>query len=148
MSKGINPISRNYVQVAPLGLNKSTPVMTTDPASFPSMAKLLSGALAAGTWKPVLNLTGPGVLQFTGLGSIDYLSRTLSLQIVLDGVTCFSGGVAVTDPSQGFIAVGTYQYGPLTTKQKLCFAKSCVVSVQSTVAETDKAQLLYAYRLC
>ena len=97
----------------------------------------LSGALTAATLKEVLNVSGSGVVNYVAAFVADATSRTLSVKVIVDGITVAdirSG--AITTSLYGLIAVGAG--GSSTTIDHLTFNTSLVVQIASSLSETDK----------
>ena len=100
----------------------------------------LSGALTAATLKEVLNVSGSGVVNYVAAFVADATSRTLSVKVIVDGITVAdirSG--AITTSLYGLAAVGggiTSTGG--TTIDHLTFNTSLVVQIASSLSETDK----------
>ena len=108
-----------------------------------------SGALTADTYSELLSYSGSGTIQFLSLRALDTTARTITLKLVLDGVTVFEVGKACTATSHGVQAIGAYAYSAGTylniSFENVPFNSSMSVSVKSTLSETDKSQLAYAY---
>jgi len=119
-------------------------------------AKIVSsGSVTANTLKTILSITGAGYLDIVGISSVNTTARTHRIKITLDGIT--SPQVAFDATSQeistsyyGMLAIGnatsigSFQ---IPTALPTYFAKSCLVEFASSLTETDKQYLLYAYRL-
>jgi hypothetical protein len=135
-------------------------VMYSSNSNAPHFVKLLSGALVANTYKAVLALPGPGVLEValvcneggangnpTGTG----VARTLSVKIEIDGAVLvektvsFASGV---DGLYGMIGLGFYNQSGVLSKQPVGFNSSCVVSIKCDQSETNTAILMHTCRLC
>ena len=112
-----------------------------------------SGALTANTLDSVLNITGGGgYLDFLWMASGDATSRTHRMKITIDGtVVMDSTSAAVATAKRGFIVVGqaawysTINPQPIFTPVR--FNSSCLVEYASSLTETDKTNMSYAYRL-
>jgi hypothetical protein len=149
MSKGINASVRDLSRAAPKTLQRYTSLMALG-TNMHHYVKTQTGAVTANTYKQMLSLTGPGVLEFLALTSDDATVRTVTVQIILDGVVAthtvtFNGGGA----GYGMVPVGwgNGQF-PCMQKQNFGFQKSCVINIQSTLTETNKSTCYWAYRLC
>lgn len=115
-----------------------------------SNGKLItSGVMVANTLKPVLNLSGSGVLNFFGAYCADGTARTMRIQIVLDGVTVFdSTSASISAGGTGAIPVGVY-HSTITMgfPDQLPFKTSCVVNMASNLGETDKFNIYEIHRM-
>lgn len=113
----------------------------------------LSGALTANTLKTMLNISGAGVLKACAVQALDATSRTLRLKITIDGVAAFDPGASAANTTLNSAIVGV---GGITTYnsttfmlafERIPFNTSCLVEIASSLSETDKLALLYAYEL-
>lgn len=113
----------------------------------------LSGALTANTLKTMLNISGAGVLKACAVQALDTTSRTLRLKITIDGVAAFDPGASAANTTANSAIVGV---GGITTYnstnfmlafERIPFNTSCLVEIASSLSETDKLALLYAYEL-
>lgn len=110
---------------------------------------LLSGALAAGVFAPVLSITGSGELGVVALSVVDATARTIGLRVTLDGKVVFetiSGNCNIANI--GLIAVGIC--GGATGEmawdaQKIRFNSSCLIEVCSSLTETNKLRAILNY---
>ena len=119
-------------------------VMTTDSA----VKKTLSGALTANTLKSILTISGSGVLAMCYVSSRNATSRTMRLQIIVDGTTVFDAtSSAVTAADSALIGVGQvaskdagggYWY---VMPLPIPFNTSLDVKIASSLSETDLLQL-------
>lgn len=109
---------------------------------------LLSGALTANTYKALITVSGGGVLDYCAVMTQDITERTVGLKITLDGVDFFSAiSAATTTNRDGLIGVGVlYSASGNPVLQTIPFNSSMVISVRSSVGETDKVKLQYLYR--
>jgi len=149
MSNGISVAKQNTVMGPAKALTISTGVQGVDKTGLCMMKQIPSGALTAGVWQQILNIAGPGVLDFLAVTSDDSTARTLSLQVVIDGVTLLSGGfVMPASFGNGAVVIGSFQGGSVHVKQDIPFKSSCVISIQSNLTETAKSTLLTSYRTC
>lgn len=112
--------------------------------------EILSGALTATTLATVLSVTGAGVVGVLSILPVDTTSRTIRLQVVIDGVTVFdSTSTTVTSSTQGAYAIGsvsttnTYSWA---CDAQIPFNSSFVVKVASSLTETDKVKIGVRYR--
>ena len=114
---------------------------------------MLSGALTANTLATALSVTGPGVLKWLAQYAMDTTSRTMRLQVIIDGVTVYDATTsACTTADLGQVAVGVANAGGVATYpphlEQLTFVSSLVVKVASSLSETDKLGLGYVYHTC
>jgi hypothetical protein len=104
----------------------------------------LSGVLTAATLATVLSVTGEGVVGFIGAWKMDTTSRTLRLQVTIDGVIAFdSTSASGTLSNTGMTAIGGAQSG--YTVEQVPFKQSLVVKIASSLSETDKLSVGYKY---
>jgi len=117
-------------------------------AGIAALAKLiLSGALTAGAYSAALvSVSGPGVLNLAYAYANDATSRTMGLKVVLDGTTVFDAvSDACTTQYNGVIAVGYNESNAILAYQPLVFNSTMALYVKSSLSETDKITLAYAY---
>jgi hypothetical protein len=106
---------------------------------------ITSGALTAATLATVLSVTGSGVIDYLSVWKMDATSRTVRVQVTIDGVICFdstsaAGATAATGPTVlGSSQTGSYAFEPVPFKQSL------VVKIASSLTETDKLSIGYKY---
>lgn len=110
---------------------------------------ILSGALTANTLATVLSITGAGSMRLLGITTVDATSRTLRLQLTLDGVVAFdstSASIAAANSGDVVVAgsVGASGIGAFG-EADLPFKTSCVVKVASSLTETDKVKIRTKY---
>jgi len=112
--------------------------------------EILSGALTATTLATVLSVTGAGVIGVVAIVPVDSTSRTIRLQVVIDGVTVFdSTSTTMATTFQGAYAIGsvstasTYSWA---CDEQIPFNSSFVVKVASSLTETDKVKIGVRYR--
>ncbi len=118
-------------------------------ASEYNLKEVATGALTADTLKTILTVSSSGVLNNLILGKIDATSRTIRLQVIVDGTTVFDAtGSADTDETHTLLAVGNYNntYGG-AGGGRVPFNTSLVVKAASSLTETDKLVLLTAYEV-
>lgn len=116
-----------------------------------SQLTTLSGALSAGVLATMLTVTGPGVISFLAVSTVDATARTLRLQLTLDGVVAFDNTTAsMSSANIGMVAVGTLAANSTAQNyaQEVPFAASCIIKVASNLTETDKVYWHIAYRTC
>jgi len=109
-----------------------------------------TGALTAGVLSSaLLSISGTaGALSDCAMHTVDATSRTLRMQIVADGVTVFDAiSAATTTAGAGIWAASG---GQASTAQPvvslpIVFNSTLTVKVASSVTETDKTKLSYAY---
>jgi len=114
----------------------------------------LSGALTANTYKELIGIpSGAGVVTICAVRVADTTSRTLGLQVIIDGVTVFDAvSDAITSNGVGIIAIGGGVSVPSSTvtyllPEPIVFNNSLSISVKSSLSETNKVALLSAYRI-
>ena len=98
-----------------------------------------SGALTANTLKTMLSITGSGKCNLIAVTTADTTSRTVRLQITLDGVVIFNQTTgAITTASN-----------PITfnNNTSLDFLSSLKVEIASSLSETDKLSTSINYIL-
>lgn len=110
----------------------------------------LTGALTAGVLSSsLLSISGTaGALYDCAMHTVDATSRTLRIQIVADGVTVFDAiSAATTTIGAGIWAVsgGQASTAQPVISQPIVFNSTLTVKVASSVSETDKTKLSYAY---
>lgn len=130
-------------------VNAHSPGSTT-PISFSTSnrdgTRALSGALTANTLATALSVTGGGYCSIAAVQTADTTSRTLRLQVVVDGTTAFDATSAATTTSgAGIWAVGTNSGGSLFHGTPIRFNTSLVIKIASSITETDKLAVQYAY---
>jgi len=115
--------------------------------------QVLSGALTAATYKELLAISGSGVLEMAYAKAMDATSRTVGLKIIIDGTTVFdavSGTTTTADTcvlavgNRGYFAAGINSY---LTRGAVPFNSSLSIQAKSSLSETDKVAVGYAYRL-
>ena len=108
---------------------------------------ILSGALTAATYSAALvSVSGPGVLNLCWAYANDATSRTVGLKVVLDGTTIFDAvSNAAAAQYHGLFAVGCVEDANNRSYQPLEFNSSMALYVKSSLSETDKITLAYAY---
>lgn len=111
----------------------------------------LSGALTANTLKTMLTITGRGVLDIIGYGTVDATARTVRVQITIDGTVVAnvtSGSIATANT--GGILIGAVIGNntiPSFVFGRIPFNVSCLVEIASSLTETDKVRFYDAYQL-
>ncbi len=116
----------------------------------PRCKTTLTGALTAGVLSSsLLSISGTaGALSDCAIHTTDATSRTLRIQIVADGVTVFDAiSAATTTIGAGIWAVsgGQASTSQPVISQPIVFNSTLTVKVASSVSETDKTKLSYAY---
>lgn len=111
---------------------------------------VLSGALTADTLATVVSISGRGWVPICAVQQEDTTSRTLRLQVIVDGVTVFdSTSAASTTQYRGIVAAGNHtqdtsgKYQLTDSSNAIRFLTSCVIKVASSLSETDKLSVLY-----
>ena len=111
---------------------------------------ILSGALTAATLATVLSVTGAGVIGVLYIRPVDATSRTIRLQVIIDGVTVFdSTSSTMASSTQGAFAIGSISSNntyPISGDEAVPFNTSFVVKVASSLTETDKVAIGVRYR--
>jgi len=108
-----------------------------------------SGALTANTLATALTITGIGNVPVLAVSQADATSRTLRLQVIVDGVTVFdSTSTAATTTNRAIIAAGSITQTSagnfqLADGEPIRFYDSLVVKIASSLTETDKLNLHY-----
>lgn len=111
-------------------------------------AIVLSGALTANTYKDILTLSGRGSLHIAYAYANDTTSRTIGMKIVVDGVTIFDAiSGTLTAQYGGIIGAGCRGDNYIITPVNIPFNSSLVISVKSSIGETDKVTAGYDYEL-
>ncbi len=108
----------------------------------------LSGALTATTYKELLAVTGPGVIDICGAYAVDVTERTIGLKVIIDGTTVFDAVTAAcTTQYGGIYAIGHPVYfGEVNIiPQPMVFNSTLSVLVKSSLNETDKIGLHHSY---
>jgi hypothetical protein len=108
--------------------------------------KTLSGALTANTYKEILAVSGPGVIEVACVYCVDTTSRTMGIKIIVDGITAFDAVcTAVTNVLYGIVAIG---YSPTAGEihpAPMAFNSSLSILIKSSISETDKIGLAHTY---
>lgn len=111
---------------------------------------VLSGALTANTLATVVSLTGQGRVPICALAQEDATSRTLRLQVIVDGVAAFDNTTAAgTTTNRAIVAAGNIiqttsgNYQLAESPNGIRYFVSCVIKVASSLTETDKLALYY-----
>lgn len=113
-----------------------------------------SGSLTANTLAQLVSVTGTGWCPLLYAYTEDTTSRTIRLQVVVDGVVVFDAtSSAITVVNAGIVAAGTFSgmtssgQNYLADGECIRFNRSLVVRVASSVTETDKVTLAYKLML-
>lgn len=113
---------------------------------------LITGALTATVLTTILSVSGEGYIDYIGCASVDAISRTLRLQILIDGVIVYdkvSG--SITTASAGFFGVGsggaTGGNGSGSAFIHVSFNSSFTVKVASSLTEINKSFIKTVYTL-
>lgn len=113
--------------------------------------QLLSGVLAPNTPKVMLSVVGRGEVPLLSLTSVDSSNRTIRLIVVVDGQASPSFDAAYsgpTAPNLGLVAAGHVVGSSFSPGNPIRFNQSLLVSIASSVAETDKLALNYLLMRC
>lgn len=102
-----------------------------------------SGALTANTLATVLTINGAFRVDGLSAAAADTTSRTIRLQVIVDGVTVFDAtSDAITTSSRGIGAAGVTG-GSAQLGGPIYGNSSLTVKVASSNSETDKINLYY-----
>jgi hypothetical protein len=105
--------------------------------------EIMSGALTAATLKTLLTRTGRGRLNLLTAFVADATSRTVRVQVIVDGTTIYDAtSNAITNPGSGVVPVGvvTAATGALEM-QPIEFQTSLEIKLASSLTETDKVSI-------
>lgn len=131
----VNAYSSGGVSSAALNANLSTN----------GAREVLSAALTAGTPKEIVNISGPGQMDFLTAYAKDATSRTVRVVVVLDGATVFDAtSNAVTASGSGIVVVAQGIAGGTSKAPPIRWNSSCSISVASSLTETDKVAVAYS----
>lgn len=101
---------------------------------------LLSGALTANTWKPLLTITGSGRIKFLATGNSEYgTSKGVSQKLVLDGETVFESTSTMSYPG-GVPVIGAGRKESdyaIVSYDSVFFGESLEFYVKTNVTGTD-----------
>lgn len=110
-----------------------------------NLKETLSGALTATVLSAALiSITGRGRLNSLVAYTKDVTSRTVRLQVVVDGVTVFDAtSSATTTSGAGLVAVGTMEGSTPSAQvfQPIDFNTSLSIKVASSITETNKVAI-------
>lgn len=109
-----------------------------------------SGALTAATLATVLSVTGAGVIEWLGMWQADATSRTMRMQVTMDGTIAYdSTSAASATALSGAIVIGgggDNGAGVSTAVTSLVqFKQSLVIKVASSLTETNLIVIGYKY---
>lgn len=105
---------------------------------------LLSGSLTINTYLEIVSISTGGWLRLCGIASVDSVTRTLGLKIIMDGATIFDEvGPSFGTADAGYWAVGAGSTLTSNALEYINFNSSLSISVKSSLSETDKIALLY-----
>lgn len=107
--------------------------------------EVLSGALTANTLATVLSVSGAGYVPHLTVYTKDTTSRTVRIQVVVDGTTVFDAtSSATTTSGAGMVVVGSgTSSGNTISDFPLSFGSTLVVKIASSLSETDKVAIGY-----
>lgn len=109
---------------------------------------ILSGALTANTLATILSITGAGSVQYLDVISADATSRTIRVEITVDGVVVYDfTSAAIATASAGRVLIGMNIGGAnsVASLESLNFKSSFAVRVASSLSETDKVYITTRY---
>lgn len=115
-------------------------------ASATTFAKTTaSGALTANTLATVLTVTGAGSCSYLAARAADGTTRTIRLQVIVDGATVFDATTsAAATAGVGLIAAGSFNASSgAQPNEPIVWNSSLVVKVASSLSETDKINTDY-----
>ena len=105
---------------------------------------VLSGALTANVLATALSVTGGGEVPMLAVYAVDTTSRTMRLQVTVDGTVVFNAtSSACTISTVGIAAAGNY-VSNIQPSQPIRFNSSLLVEIASSLSETDKIGLCYS----
>lgn len=121
------------------------------PSPVQGLPNVSSGALTAGVLAQVLNVTGPGVLEYLSVINKDATSRTLRIKLVIDGVTVLDATSAALTAVGTACLVGAVSWtsgaSPIAVALgAIPFRTSCVLYVASSLTEAAPFTIQYVYR--
>lgn len=106
---------------------------------------LVSGALTANVLQNMLTITGKAEISALGITTLNTTSKTLRLQVVVDGVVVFDATSAtVANTGFGMVAAGSSAGTPAVYSNLIRCNSSLVVNVASSVTETGGVGITYA----
>ena len=126
----------------------TTRVTVANAAAVANAYTSLTGPLTSTVLKNVLEVNSPGVLNWLGVWTADATSRTLRVQITMDGIVVFnntSSAIAVSGSGVVIVGGGTYGSGgdASAVMQPLAYTQSLLIEVASSITETDKSTVGY-----
>jgi hypothetical protein len=145
MSDAINPASVSAVQMVPRQIvngfsSNGYTALYPHPGSPPNLPSVIANpAVTAGVLLQVLNLTGPGVLEWLGVYLNDATGRTLRMQLAIDGVTVFDSTSAslVATGTAGVVGTLGYLGGYfMIDLAEIPYKNSCQFSIASNITES------------
>ena len=89
------------------------------------------------------------MVSLCGATAMDATSRTVSLKVVIDGVTIFDAAskAGTQNSDNPIIAIGLNNSSEGSVAlEPIVFNSSLSISVKSNIEETDKVRLSYVYR--
>lgn len=125
--------------------SSGTYINNINASSSTNMAKeVLSGPLTANVLSTLLSITVPGQIPFLTAYTKDATSRTLRLQVIVDGAIVFDAAASnISSTYYGLVAAGQAAGTALGPGNPIRFNSSCVVKVASSLTETDKVAVGY-----
>lgn len=149
-ASGTIPATRQIINGHSSG-GVATGALTMQGSSFKTAA---SGSLTANVLAQLVSVSGAGWCPLLLAYAADTTSRTIRLQVVVDGVVVFDAtSSAITTINSAIVAAGTVS-GQATSGNSIVsdgecirFNRSLVVRLASSVTETDKVTLAYKLML-
>jgi hypothetical protein len=115
-------------------------------SAYNNAKEALSGALTAGNLATVLTVTGGGNVSYLACYPKDTTSRSVRMEVTVDGVVAFdaTSDVAAATAGHGILAAGFLFGSTGGPGYPILFNSSLVVKVATSVAsETDKVAIAY-----
>jgi hypothetical protein len=131
-----------------------SPIISTNSAfaGANNLRRDLAGALTANTWKAIVNVTGPGYVNFAAAIVMAAASQTLGVRVTLDGVVVGNRSVPnMAANGRAVVLIGAVDSSNTSTTavtmQSLRFNKSLLIELQSSLTETDSMAIIHNYTL-
>ena len=109
---------------------------------------ILSGDLSAGVLSTALvSVSGSGELAYLEISAVDTTSRTLRLELTIDGTVVYDyTSAANTTVNNGAVVVGANESATAPGVDPINFNSSLVIKVASSLAETNLVRIRVKYR--